>query len=376
VGERLFVVSEPADVICINASDGKVIWQVSLSMSDVIGKEEAAKINESYQELTRQEKVLRKSFKQLEETDPNREKIKQQSAAIKLKINAMKASYPIGRGSSTNACGTPLCDGERLFVTMGTGIVAALTLDGKIIWNRFVEGSRLGFGHSNSGVLADGKLIVQYKDLIALDPATGKELWRSQSVNPRYATPVVTEIGDQTVVVHPSGSVIRASDGTVVGNAKVNSSESTSVIDGGILFGHSKGSVRALRIPKQITVPLEFEELWNVSSARDRRTPSSVYHDGLLYSVTTSGLMDVVKTKTGKMAYKKRLEIGRVYSSLSLAGDMVFASSTNGETLVFKAGPEFEEIARNKLESCGSCLLFVDKRLYLRGQKHLYCISE
>jgi glucose dehydrogenase len=200
VGERLFVVSEPADVICINASDGKVIWQVSLSMSDVIGKEEAAKINESYQELTRQEKVLRKSFKQLEETDPNREKIKQQSAAIKLKINAMKASYPIGRGSSTNACGTPLCDGERLFVTMGTGIVAALTLDGKIIWNRFVEGSRLGFGHSNSGVLADGKLIVQYKDLIALDPATGKELWRSQSVNPRYATPVVTEIDRKSVV--------------------------------------------------------------------------------------------------------------------------------------------------------------------------------
>ena len=50
-------------------------------------------------------------------------------------------------------------------------------LEGKRLWAKFVEAPRIGFGHAASPLLIDGKLIIHLKDLVALDIATGKELW-------------------------------------------------------------------------------------------------------------------------------------------------------------------------------------------------------
>jgi hypothetical protein len=50
--------------------------------------------------------------------------------------------------------------------------------------------------------------------------------------------------------------------------------------------------------------------------------------------------------------------------------------SDTGETVVLLAGREYKELARNKLESFRSSLVFEGKRMYVRTTRGLWCIGE
>ncbi len=375
VGDRIVVTSEPAEVIFVAADDGRILWQHTLTINEILGEAKGAEVVARYRQLEEAERKLHRQVKDLVDGDPKREEVKAQTDRLKSQMSDMNFQFPIGRGSSTNACGTPVSDGRRVFVTMGTGIVAAFSLDGEQVWARFVEGTRLGWGHSNSAVLVDGKLVVHYDKLIALDPENGAEIWRSD-VEPRYATPLVTTIGDQAVLVLPNGSVVRAKDGVTVGKFGISASECSPVIHDGVVYAHSEGKAVALRLPATANDEFKMERLWETAASRGRRTPSSVYHDGLLYGATTDGVMDVVDAETGEVVYRKRLELNQLYASITVAGDYLFACGTDGQTVVCEPGREFKEVARNQLENSGSCPVFAGNRMYLRARKHLYCISE
>ena len=374
LGEQIFVASEPAELICMNSADGKTQWQASASIIDLLG-DEGTKIVDFYKQLEQQEELLHDQYRKLDKDSKEREAIKAKSAQFKSQMQEMRRRHPIGGGRAGNTAGTPTSDGQRVFVAYGSGIVAGYSVDGEQLWMRFVEGSRLNFGHSSSPLLVGDKLIVHYQDLVALDAETGNEIWRVEA-KARHATPIATTIGDEVVVITPAGNVLRASDGKEIGKVGMNTSECTPVLHDGILFAHQNGSVSAFEIPKQTGDELEFELLWKATGARDRRTPSGVYHDGLLYGVTTSGIMEVLDAESGEVVYKKRLGMKRVYSSVTAAGDHLFICGTGGEMLVLETGSEYKEVARNKLEGCGSCPVFVGKRMYLRGQEHLYCIGS
>ncbi|MCH7727193.1 MAG: hypothetical protein IH991_12045, partial [Planctomycetes bacterium] len=144
----------------------------------------------------------------------------------------------------------------------------------------------------------------------------------------------------------------------------------------GVVYAQA-AQTSAFRLPPSPRDATEMELLWQATASRGRRTPSPVWHKGLMYGVTTNGILDVTDTKTGEVVYRKRLDIGNnVYSSATSAGDYIFLSSTRGDTIVLKAGRKYDEVARNKLESFGSNPVFAGKRMYIRGQKHLYCIGE
>src|SRR5439155_11879863 len=84
----------------------------------------------------------------------------------------------MGRGSG-NTAATPASDGKHVAMVLGNGVVAVHDLEGKRLWAKFVDSPQVGFGHAASPLLLDGKVIVHIKDLVALDVATGKEAWRA-----------------------------------------------------------------------------------------------------------------------------------------------------------------------------------------------------
>ncbi|MHC4983091.1 MAG: hypothetical protein ACYTF6_07990 [Planctomycetota bacterium] len=45
-------------------------------------------------------------------------------------------------------------------------------------------------------------------------------------------------------------------------------------------------------------------------------------------------------------------------------------------TIVLEPGREYKQAAKNKLEGFRSCPVFLGKRMYVRGLKHLYCIGQ
>ena len=71
-------------------------------------------------------------------------------------------------------------------------------------------------------------------------------------------------------------------------------------------------------------------------------------------------------------------DLGMSFSaSPSVAGDRVYLLSQTGLMLMVKAGREYEELGRAELgEKCTSSPAFMDGRIYIRGERHLYCIGS
>ena len=303
---------------------------------------------------------------------PNGRKI----AAVEQQIKDKKRTHapPINRGGAGNAAATPVSDGHHVWAVFGHGVVSCHNIDGGRRWIKFVEGSNIGFGHGSSPILADGNLIVHFDELVALDAASGQPRWRKE-LPARHATPTPLRIDGSDVVLTPAGCLLRADTGEVLAEKICSLSECSAVLHDGVVYFQGKKSC-ALRIPQSLQAETPIDPLWETDSSRGRRTPSPVYHDGLLYGITTAGILDVTDAATGEEVYRKRLDLKNVYSSITSAGDHLFISDTRGTTIVLKPGRKYEEVARNELEAFGSCPVFVDRRMYVRARKHLYCIGQ
>jgi hypothetical protein len=61
-----------------------------------------------------------------------------------------------------------------------------------------------------------------------------------------------------------------------------------------------------------------------------------------------------------------------------LAGDRIYLPNQSGDVIVLRASPKFEVIAVNSIgnEMCNASLAVSDGDLFLRTDKHLWCISE
>jgi outer membrane protein assembly factor BamB len=108
--------------------------------------------------------------------------------------------------------------------------------------------------------------------------------------------------------------------------------------------------------------------------------PSPLLYDGILYFLRVNkGHLTAVASADGKAHYEvQNLEgIREVRTSPVGAAGRVYVTGMDGLTFVIRHGPKFEVLARNKLnDSFTASAALVDRELYLRGEKTLYCIAE
>ncbi|WP_425615509.1 PQQ-binding-like beta-propeller repeat protein [Anatilimnocola sp. NA78] len=379
-GDRIYIPSDPAELLCLNAADGKILWQHTNSAVEVLGQDEAIKLATTWKELKDRKRSLEKEFDAFRKANPEAkeefERFRNEIAENERQLEQTRLKRPIyvdfGSGNST---ATPVCDGQHVYVVFGSGIVACYTTAGERRWIKFIEGSLLTFGHSSSPLLVDGKLIVHLHDMVALDADTGELIWRT-AVPARHASPILIRHEKEDLIVSPGGSIVRASDGKVMLKDDVlKSSEASPIFTGDVLYTQ-EGKTSALKLPLAGSKD-GLEIIWQATASRGRRTPSPVLHRGLLYGSTTEGILEVTDIADGQIVYRKRLDFdGNLYSSVTSAGDYIYLGCTRGTTLVMKAGREFEQVALNKLENYGSNPVFAGQRMYLRGQEHLYCIGK
>jgi outer membrane protein assembly factor BamB len=380
VGDCIFVVSDPAELLCVAAADGKILWSRTNSASEAIGHDRAQQVLERWNALNDRKNRVRKQYSELKRSKPDakseHDELKEQLQDIEAEMRDTMRKNPVpeNRGSG-NTAATPICDGKHVFAVFGTGIVAAYDMQGERKWIRFVEGATIGFGHASSPVLVDDKLIVHFNDMAALDTETGKTVWRKE-LPARHATPIVVRVGTTSAIVSPSGHVVRASDGKLLAaDPALQVSEGSQIAQQGVVYAQA-GKTSAFRLPTGGDLT-DLELLWQTNASGGRRTPSPVIHNGLLYGVTTNGILEVLDVESGDIEYRRRLDIGsNIYSSVTAAGDYIYITSTKGTTLVLHAGRKYMVAGQNQLEPMGSNPVFVGKRMYLRGHKHLYCIAQ
>jgi outer membrane protein assembly factor BamB len=379
VGDRIFVVSDPDELLCLKRADGEVLWRRSHPPEDLIGADMVAKVEAEWKRLRKERDRLGREHGKAKGDRDRQKEIQKEMVAVDKDLRDLAVKNPIppklhNRGSG-NTAATPTCDGKNVYAVFGNGIVCAYTTAGEKLWARFIEGSPIHFGHASSPVLVEGKLLVHFNDLVALQADTGAEAWRTV-LPAQYASPLPLRVGDTAVVVSPAGAVVRVADGKVLlKNGSLASSECTPVLKDGILYV-CHGKAQALRLVPAGDDAVKLEKIWESRISGGRRTPSAVIGNGLLYAVTTEGILDVLDASTGKALYKERLNIGEVYASAALAGKYVFFGGTRGKTVVLKPGKEYEEVARSQVEGFGSSPVFRGSQLYLRARQYLYCIEK
>lgn len=105
---------------------------------------------------------------------------------------------------------TPVIDGERVFAIDARGRLAAVRVeDGRAIWSRDLEkefGARIpSIGYASTPLLEGDYLLVEVGGpegaFVAFDASTGEVVWKAQSDEPAYASPIAfTSKGRRQVV--------------------------------------------------------------------------------------------------------------------------------------------------------------------------------
>lgn len=305
--------------------------------------------------------------------------------------------YISEHGYASNSATT---DGKTVYAFHGKSGVYAYDMDGKELWSYVVgtESSNRQWGSAASLILFNDKLIVNAAEegraIIALDKATGKQLWKSEAASLElcYGTPAIVarEDGKTDLVIAVPGEVwgLNVETGKLAWFVETqltgNVSPSPLVVDNSVfVFGgfRSSGSYR-IRTGGKGDVS-SSHVAWHSRSSSYVATP--VHHDGHLFWIDDQGIAWCLDARTGEQVYRERVpglkSGGRpVYSSPIVAGGRLYVVTRRDGTLVIPATMTFSIESQNIIESDDTDFnatpaVFGD-RLILRSNRRLYCLGS
>jgi outer membrane protein assembly factor BamB len=101
-----------------------------------------------------------------------------------------------------------------------------------------------------------------------------------------------------------------------------------------------------------------------------------VHYEGRVYAVSSGGIVNCADAATGKPLWARRLE-GQFAASPLAADGKLYVVSEDGTTTVLRAGGKAEVLGTNALgETVLASPAAANGALYLRSDRHLYCIAQ
>ncbi|MDG2359453.1 MAG: PQQ-binding-like beta-propeller repeat protein [Planctomycetaceae bacterium] len=316
----------------------------------------------------------------------------------------------MGIPSHGYASHTPVSDGKHIYVFFGKSGVLAYDLEGKQRWHQSVgtESDRRRWGSASSPILHEDNVIVvasaESEAIIALNAETGDEVWRQEAAGLAnvWGTPLIVKIDDERTDLvlgvpyeiwgfNPDSGKLRWYSEISAGDQY--SSSLVAVQDVVYSIEGRGGGSAAVRAGGKGDVT-KSHTVWSGSDSSRFGTP--VVYQGRLYFFA-SGVATCNDAKTGKKVFQGRLEGGSSsggggrsrfgrggggsdYSSPVVADGKIYYVQSSGSCFVLKAGDKFEQLAVNSVttdrESFGATPALSNGEIFLRSDKHLYCVSE
>jgi outer membrane protein assembly factor BamB len=88
------------------------------------------------------------------------------------------------------------------------------------------------------------------------------------------------------------------------------------------------------------------------------------------------GYLSCFKNSDGTKLWEQEVE-DYFLASPSFVGDKLYLLGDDGVMFIAEVEPEYKELAKCELgEKCQASPAFADGRIYIRGEKHLFCIGE
>jgi outer membrane protein assembly factor BamB len=311
-------------------------------------------------------------------------------------------------GINTYASPTPCIEKGFVYVHFGSlGTACLRTSDGSIVWKRTDLKCNHVQGPGSSPVLYKNLLILHYEGtdvryIVALDKATGKQVWRTdrpaepyvplpQIGKKAYVTPLIINVRGRDLLISNGSAVCCAYDpltGEEVWKV-VRGAESTvpmPVAEKGIVYFYtgSMNNPDGSTFTELIAVNPDGKGditgtniLWKKHDDQSQTQISSpVIKDGLIYTITSRNILMCIDASTGTEVWSERLKANHNASPL-FAGGNVWIFSIKGEVLTVKAGRNYEVVARNQMDSgIWATPAFLRNSVILRTEKYICRIGE
>ncbi len=297
--------------------------------------------------------------------------------------------------TNTHASSSPTTDGKRLYVSFGSRGIFCYDLEGNLLWTRNLGrmSTRNAFGEGSSPTIWDDVLVVNWDHeeqsfIVGLEADTGEIRWRvDRDELSTWATPLVVEHDGKTQVITNGSNRVRSYDlqtGELLwecGGQAANPIPSPVRRDDVVycMTGYRGYAVFAIPLDARGDITNSSEVLWS----RNDTGPyiaSPVLHENILY--VTKGrdaIFSSLNAETGEPHVDQQRLPGMniLYASPVAAGGRIYYVDREGTALVLKHGTDLEILATNKLEEgVDASPVVVDNQLFLRGERHLYCIQE
>lgn len=302
---------------------------------------------------------------------------------------------------------SPVTDGRNVYVMTGTGLLHAYDFNGKEIWSRDIQKEYgtfgLNWGYASSPLLFEDSLYVQVLHgmktdepsyVMRVEKKSGKTLWKvDRPTNAirespdSYTTPGLLRYGKTTEIVITGGDCVTGHDpatGKELWRANGLNPENNPfyrIVASPIIFDeiiYAPTRVKPLLALKaggrgDVT---SSHVLWSTVNGPDVPTPVT---DGkYFYIVRDNGTMWCLDAKTGAEIYaQQRIKSGIYSGSPVLADGKIYVTNEEGLTTVIAAGPKFEVLAENHLNDFTlSSPAISDGRIYIKTSGHLYAIGK
>jgi|CXWL01.1.fsa_nt_gi outer membrane protein assembly factor BamB len=323
---------------------------------------------------------------------------------------------------------TPVSDGERVYVFFGKAGVVAFDMNGKELWKTDVgKGSDpRKWGSASSPILYKELLIVtagaESEAIIALDTENGNEVWRQEASGLRgvWGTPVLADVSNQRTDLvigapyelwgfNPETGELRWYCGAVSTPIYLSSV----VEHGGMVFAIEGQSGDAFAVKAggegDVSKPVESKGdpkavsqfVWKSSvggAGTDYRFATPIVYDGRVYSFASS-VVTCLNAADGTKVFQSPLETANPYPSPSsdkkdrtnskgftsdfaspiVADGKIYYTRRSGDTYVLEPGATLKVLAINRVTSdeevFGATPAISRGELFIRSDKHLYCIS-
>lgn len=302
---------------------------------------------------------------------------------------------------------SPVTDGRYVYVMTGTGMLKGFDFSGKELWSRDIQKEYgefgLNWGYASSPLLFEDSLYVQVLHgmktddpsyVMRIDRKNGKTIWKvDRPTNAirespdSYTTPALLRYGKTTEIVITGGDCVTGHDPATgkelwrANGLNPDNNPFYRIVASPIVFNE------IIYVPTRVKPLLALKAggrgdittshvLWSTVNGPDVPTPVT---DGkYFYVVNDRGIMWCLDAKTGAEVYgQQRIKPGTYSASPVLADGKIYVTNEEGLTTVVAAGPKFEVLAENPLNDyCLSSPAISDGRIYIRTTGHLFAIGK
>ena len=303
------------------------------------------------------------------------------------------------RRENSHASPTPVTDGKRVYAVFSDGTVVAVDFSGDSVWKNSEIRFHSLHGLGASPVLVNDELVMPFDGtsredkrvgwkipwqnavLLSLDANTGKERWRGTRGESRvgHVTPILVDDGAQ--VVSAAGDRVQGFDAQTGKRIWSIYSQGegvtpSPVLGEGLIFassGFEAPTTRAIRLGGKGDITdshIAWEQKKGVPALA-----SPLYVAPYLYTISRDNILHCIEASSGEIVWLRRLR-GVHYPSPVFADGRIYVLSEEGVTLVLRPGPEYDEVAQNRLdETCRASMAVSQEHFYIRTSEHLYSIG-